>query len=402
MASESPDVLISGAGPTGLTLALDLARAGVPVRIVDKNSARSVHSKAFGVHAGTLECFEHVFGDEIVSKMISAGSACRQVALHLDSAPPIPINVGIIPSRYNHILVLAQSETERILEETLATYDVRVERNTEFVSLKGGEAPTCEVKLPDGRLEEVRPRFVVGCDGAHSTVRRQLGLDFEGGAYEGSFLLADVTLDWPWDFTSVHLFATSKGVMATFPMNGDRKYRLIFIDTPKSAAIPVTDVKGLNEKIEGIGIQGVKVLAHDWLTPFRVHHRIVKRFQVGPVFLAGDAAHIHSPAGGQGMNIGMQEALSLGVRMRRALDDGSFDPLNDYEQTRKPIAQTIMKNTDFIFRIALMNEGPIKAFGRRFVAPRLVQWNWLQHRVIRGISEVDLAHQLIAFRETLA
>ncbi len=394
----NPQVLIVGAGPTGLTAALALAKLGVRVRIVDKNSSRSDKSKALGVQAGTLECLAKAIDKTIADQMIASGLPAREAWIHLNEAAPIRVDLSTIPSPYNFILILAQSETERILEEQLARLSVQVERQTELVKLEEtGDSVTSVLKNSGGRSETVTSSFVVGCDGSHSIVRQQTGIPFHGAMYTGDFILGDVTIDWPWPYDSIQTFVSKCGVIASFPMKGDRKYRLILIpkenisvasDKPE---IPLTE---FNSILKFLSQGQIRATDATWLTRFRVHHRMVENFQKGRIFLAGDAAHIHSPAGGQGMNTGVQDALNLAHKLKRFLDGKiPIEHLATYERERLPVAKNVVRGTDFVFKMALLPETTAVRLIRGRLLPKIVRSSFIQRRVALAISEVNVARR---------
>jgi 2-polyprenyl-6-methoxyphenol hydroxylase-like FAD-dependent oxidoreductase len=397
---ERVQVLIVGAGPTGLAAATTLAKLGVAVRILDKNSARSDRSKALGVQAGTLACLENALSPDLAQRMIDAGRPAPEAWIHLDDRPPIRIDFQAIPGRHRFILILAQGETERILEEELNRRSARVERNTELLGLEDrGEQVVSRVRLPSGEVEEVSSDFVIGCDGAHSAVRHQLQIPFKGGAYTGDFVLGDVELAWPWPYESIRTFVSRRGVIASFPMRGERRYRLILIPAKTGAASdrPDIDIGEFRSVVSELSGGQIAVAAATWLTRFRVHHRMVERFQEGRVFLAGDAAHIHSPAGGQGMNTGIQDALNLAFKLARVLRvDQPIGSLRSYGQERLPVARQVLRGTDLVFRLALLPETRPVAWIRRTVLPPIVGSAWVQRRVVAAISEMAVAKREIA------
>jgi 2-polyprenyl-6-methoxyphenol hydroxylase-like FAD-dependent oxidoreductase len=220
-----------------------------------------------------------------------------------------------------------------------------------------------------------------------------------GAAYTGEFVLGDVELEWKWGYHSLRVFMSSKGVIASFPMRGERRYRLILI--PKGAPAgasgsPELSLEEFRSILSGINKE-IHVTSATWLTRFRVHHRMVGAFRKGRLFLAGDAAHIHSPAGGQGMNIGIQDALNLSFKLAATLpSDREQSLLDAYEAERLPVARGVLRGTDFAFRGALLPERRSVAFIRRHVLPRLIGANWIQRRMIAAISEVSIARREIA------
>jgi 2-polyprenyl-6-methoxyphenol hydroxylase-like FAD-dependent oxidoreductase len=389
-------VLVVGAGPTGLTAAALLSKLGVRVRLIDKGAARSDKSKALGVQAGNLECLEAALGPELVSKMIARGKPAREAWFHVDEHEPIRVDFGAIPSRHAFVLILEQSETERLLEEELGMR-LGVERNTELLSAQDrGDRVVSSLRLPDGRVEEVTSDFLMGCDGAHSIVRKLLAFPFEGAAYTGDFILGDVGIRWRWQYESIRTFVNERGVVASFPMKDEGRYRLILI--PKGA--PQAESPGISrEEFAALAARlsgGAIAVERDfWLTRFRVHHRMVGAFRKGRVCLAGDAAHIHSPAGGQGMNTGMQDALNLGFKLARVLGGAPEGLLDEYDRERRPVAQAVVRGTDFVWRQALLPESGLVRFARAKLVPRVVGSRWVQRKVVTAISEMNFARREI-------
>ncbi|MBB6254306.1 FAD-dependent monooxygenase [Nitrospirillum iridis] len=399
MGGTDAEVLVVGAGPTGLVLAAMLGRVGVAVRVIDKAAGRSRKSKALGVHAGTLEALSDVFGAGLPARMVATGQPVRTVRFHLDARPPIAVDLGALPSPYNFVLVLPQGETERLLAEQAAAQGVTVGWRQELTGLaQDRDGVRCAIRHPDGTHETVRAAYVVGCDGAHSAVRHQVGATFAGGSYPGTFLLADVVLDWELGRDSVRFFSTEAGAMAFFPLRDpDRPglCRLVVIpkgDVPAADAdIDLVDFAALARTVTGLPL----VLGEaTWLTRFTIHHRMVERLRHGRVFLAGDAAHIHSPAGGQGMNTGIQDALNLGARLTEVLRrGGSDDVLDRYAQDRLPVARRVLRGTDLISRVGLMADGWWGRLLRRHLLPWVIGNRALQRRIALGLSQLPVSRR---------
>lgn len=398
--SKNTQVLVVGAGPTGLAAAASLLQLGISVRVIDRDLARSDKSKALGVQAGTLECLERSLGPSISKRMIAAGRPVHEAHIHFDEREPITINFKTIPSKYNYILILAQSETERILEEFLAANGLRVERDTELLSLEQTETQvTSRVRRGNGEEETIASNFVMGCDGSHSAVRHLLDLPFEGGTYDGDFILGDVKLKWQWGYDSIRNFMTKHGVVASFPLKGENNYRLILIPKGLEPNVTGNDIsldkfRELTSQLSGGRIQ---VESATWLSRFRVHRRMVNHFQKNRVFLSGDAAHIHSPAGGQGMNTGIQDALNLAHKLNAYFRGKiSFLNLSDYEAERMPVAKAVLRSTDFFSRMMLMPDNFVTENLRRYVLPRIVSSKMVQRKVTAAISEMGFANREIA------
>jgi len=403
-ANEQTEVLVVGAGPTGLTLAAALARLGVRTRVIDRGAGRTDKSKAIGVQAGSLEALGDFFGDELSGKMVAAGFSAREFFAEFGQRESLRVDLSQIPSRFNYILVLPQSYTEQFLEEELARSALAVEWRTELVTLnQNGSAVTARLQGAAGQAEELTCDFVVGCDGAHSTVRHQVGIPFSGSAYEGNFVLGDVVLRWPWPYDAGRALISERGIVACFPMPGEQgAYRLIVAakgpaETTSSDISPDEFCALLARLVE----TPIEISRFAWLTRFRLHHRIARRFASGRVFLAGDAAHIHSPVGGQGMNTGILEALNLAGKLTAVLRRGApLAVLDRYEQERLPIARRILRGTDIAFQFAL-SSNPLIAGLRPMLLPRILGTHWIQRRLATAISQVSVARREIRERHQL-
>jgi 2-polyprenyl-6-methoxyphenol hydroxylase-like FAD-dependent oxidoreductase len=375
----------------------------VSARVVDAAPAPSDKSRALGVQAGTLELLGRVFGEALPAEMTAAGRPAREAFVHVDDLGPVRVDLSAVPSRFDFILILPQSETERLLAERLAAAGGAVERGLELVGLREeADGIVAALRRADGAVEEASFEFVAGCDGAHSAVRRAADIPFAGGAYVGDFILGDTALRWPWPYGAARPFINGQGVLACFPFKGERLYRVVMAlkDAPPSddAAVGLDEFRALASRLSG---GAVRVESATWLTRFRVHHRMAERFRKGRVFLAGDAAHIHSPAGGQGMNTGIQDALNLGAKLANVLRGGPESLLDDYERERLPAARGVVRGTDFAFKLALCPESALARWARRQIFPRLLGARAIQRRVLRTMSQVDVGRREIERRDRL-
>jgi 2-polyprenyl-6-methoxyphenol hydroxylase-like FAD-dependent oxidoreductase len=388
------EVLIVGAGPSGLVLANELQRTGVPFRIVDKAPAPAEHSRAFGIQPGCLEALRDAFGDELPEALIGAGHRVERIYVHIDDRDPIEVPFEGGP-RYPFLLMLPQAETEQILRARLERGGTRIEWGTELRTLtQAGERVRCGL----GEAESEHA-WVAGCDGAHSTVRHQLGVDFDGAPYVGDFLLADVDVEWRHPHGAVHVFVGEQGAVAAFPFRGNRCRFFVIKRSPAPEDAPL-DQAGFAAEVRALLGDEIVLSGFRWLTRFRLHHRLASRWHDGRVFLLGDAAHIHSPVGGQGMNLGMQDALVLG-HLLAAAGTRKVD-LACYERLRKPVARGVVRSTDLIFRQAL---GPSTFFNRmlrRYLAPPLIGTAPLRRAVTHRMAQLDMAAAVIAFRASPA
>jgi 2-polyprenyl-6-methoxyphenol hydroxylase-like FAD-dependent oxidoreductase len=354
------DVLVVGAGPTGLTLASQLARFGVRFRIVDKAHNRAGESRALAVQARSLEVLQALgLGEELASR----GRTTTRLLLHVDRGKPPAIDLGNIgrnDTRFPFILFVSQTETEAVLATHLESRGVVIERGVELESMRQeSEGVACTLRHPDGRQESVHVRYVAGCDGAHSTVRKQAGIPFEGGAYPQEFALGDVEADGL-ELGAIHAFGAGRGFAMFFPLGHPRTWRVMAMEAgaqqhgaPHDEPDVTMNALSLAELQSMIGeptYRSVTLRDPAWLTRFRLHHRQAARYREKRVFLAGDAAHIHSPVGAQGMNTGIQDAWNLGWKLAMVAQGRAIEPLLDsYQAERWPVGRTLLRATDRLF-----------------------------------------------------
>lgn len=373
MTRGSVDVLVVGAGPTGLTLAAQLASFGVRPRLIDRGLDRVHESRALAIQPRTLEVLA---GLGVSDELAARGNRAVRLRMHVRGrvlALPL-FDLGLADTAFPYLLFLSQAETERILDEQLATAGVTVERGVELVELSDdGDAVVAGLRHRDGRTEAVPARYVVGCDGGHSTVRRLAQIPFEGSSYPQSFVLADAEADGI-EPDSAHAFLSERGMLFFFPLGKPTTWRLLAMrpladPPPAEAPVVLDDVQTLAD----IYTEGT-VRLHDpvWMTNFRLHHRAAAHYRLGRLFLAGDAAHIHSPAGAQGMNTGIQDAVNLGWKIAHTLRGTAADALLDtYEPERAPVGKMVLRFTDRAFTVAT-STNPVVRFARLRIAPALI------------------------------
>ena len=351
------DVLLVGAGPTGLTMANLLARYGVNFRVVDKGSGPTDQSRALVVHARTLELWDKL---GLAGEALRRGQKFEEV-YPLINGRPLTSGLPILPLKeggkgvtpYPFSLVLEQSKTERLLLDSLEGFGTRIEWDTELLGLTPSEdGATAVVRGPGGSEEEISAGWVVGADGAHSPVRHSLGLGFEESTYKQSFFLVDMDMRWDLGHDRFYLDLVREGMYSFFPMYGGDHFRLVATTPPemedKEKITPADIQKALHEH-SGLDVQitGVR-----WASIYKVHRRMTERFRVGRIFLVGDAAHIHSPSGGQGMNTGIGDAFNLAWKLA-LVAKGEAHPslLDSYETERMPVARTVLNGTDRAFEL---------------------------------------------------
>ena len=341
----SPSVLISGGGPTGLTAALELRRFGIPVRIVDESEGPAATSRAVGIQARTLEEMElRGLADEFVR----LGHHATGGEIYGDGKLLAHVDFTRIPSRYNYLLFLSQTETDRILREALEAEGAAVEWGVRMSAF--GQNPvgiTATLEHTDGSIEEVKAACVLDAEGAHSIIRDTLGLDFKGKTLDDTFVLGDVHIEANLPNSDFHIFSSELGFLGLFPMGGSH-FRLIAshppIDPGQSGAPTLSELQAIYDRRSHIA---ARLRQLTWSSFFHINSRMVEKLRVGRIFLAGDAAHIHSPAGAQGMNTGIQDAMNLGWKLALVLRGQASEALLDtYEQDRLPVMRSILSRTE--------------------------------------------------------
>ncbi len=382
------EVLVAGAGPVGMTMAAVLARLGVGVRIIDPAHARTDKSKALVIWPRTLELLD-IQG--CAQDFLEAGIKGHGMRILAGGREIVRVTLDGMHSIYRFALMIPQSETERLLEEELARRGVAVERGVEVQGFTGGETGiNAALRHADGRIETAETPFLIGCDGAHSTVRHGLSIEFEGSTEPSDWLLADLRLDGDLPQDEITICWTGDGVLALFPIVGGR-YRVIAdVGLLPTDAAPPPDLAEIQAVLDSRGPPGLR--AHDpfWLSRFRINERKVRDYRKGRVFLAGDAAHIHSPAGGQGMNTGMQDAFNLGWKLALAWRGLAGETLlASYSPERSGIGEQVLRNATGMTHLAILRN-PILQELRNVAAGVLGHIPAFRQRLIDQLSEVDL------------
>lgn len=344
MLPTTTDVLIVGAGPTGLTLATSLARDGHDVTIVDNQAEGDNTSRAAVVHARTLEALESV---GVAERLAAQGIHASRFTIRDRDRVLVPVPFGQLPTDYPYTLMVSQAVTEAVLLERLAEFGRRVLRPHTVTALDQ-DADGVTVTFSDGA--QVRAAYVVGTDGMHSIVREQAGIAFDGAAYAESFTLADVRLSGGVPADEVVLYFSPAGSMVVAPLPGGVHRIVATVDeAPKEP-----DAAFAQNLLDTRGPAAERAEVHEviWGSRFRIHHRVAATYRSGRVLVAGDAAHVHSPAGGQGMNAGITDAIALGGALHGVLTGGSPDLLDDYGRNRRPVAEHVVKLADRLTRLA--------------------------------------------------
>ena len=351
MMKTKTEILIVGAGPTGLALATALQQAGIDHLLIDRLEAGQNLSRAGVIHAHTLEMLEPL---GVVPRMLAEGMALTEFAIGDRRRRLLSIDFNDLASRYPFVLMLPQDVTERILTERLAELGGTVHRGVEALAIaQDADGATVRVATPDGE-REIRAQYVVGGDGMHSKVRAASRIAFEGSRYEESFVLADVSFDVPPRADQVALYFSPAGMVVVAPLPGER-YRIV---AAHRHAESVPDRASIQHLLDTRGPEAGGVIVRDvhWSSAFRVHHRVADRYRDGRLLLMGDAAHVHSPAGGQGMNTGLVDAMLLGKLLVRVIAVGEADSLLDiYGELRRPAAEAVLGLSGRLTKLALVH-----------------------------------------------
>ena len=354
MANFDQKILVVGAGPVGLTAAIELTRRGFSPRIIDQGAGPVIESRALAVNPRSLELLEPSGATET---MLKRGVKLRR--LNFWDWPDLifSVPIGQLGHRFNFILALPQDETERVLIDTLERLGGKVEWNSELIELasrpNGNEATIKTGK----RTRTEAADMVIGADGAHSSVRKSLGIGFRGSSYDEDFGLLDAIVSGPVDDTEANIFRVETGIFAMFPA-GHGRFRMVADQPDVVAAMP--DRYTIRETV--------------WQSRFRISHRQVETYQKGSVFLAGDAAHIHSPVGGRGMNLGIEDAATLAWLIET-------ERTSEYTDRRLPVGAHVLRQTHAQTQL-ITSRGPLARFARRQVIPRMLAYDFVLKRAL--------------------
>jgi 2-polyprenyl-6-methoxyphenol hydroxylase-like FAD-dependent oxidoreductase len=355
------DVLVVGAGPVGLTAATELRRRGIECRIIDWLAAPAPYAKAVGIQPRTLEIWESA---GVLQDALDASIPMRGQQFFVNGKLTAEIALQVPPSVPFGFVAMPQYETERVLTRFLQRLGSSVERGVELISFRQDPAGVTATLTGPAGAEAVRARYLIGCDGAHSAVRKCLGLQFPGDAFGEEYMLGDVVVDWSMP-PGVGVRATHQSggrtddILVCIPLPGRGRYRMSMLVPPELATVPgqgevahgleggrAPELRHIQEVLDRLSPQPAKASQLRWSSVFRISHRIVDRYRVGRVFVAGDAAHIHPPTGAQGMNTGIQDAWNLGWKLaltvRGAADE---DLLSSYDAERRPVGEEVVGRT---------------------------------------------------------
>jgi 2-polyprenyl-6-methoxyphenol hydroxylase-like FAD-dependent oxidoreductase len=383
-------ILVVGAGPVGLVVASELARAGVPVRIIDKLPEPSPWSKAVVVHARSLELLETL---GIENRFIDQGVRTVGASLIAEGKTLAELDFTHVDTAYPFAASLPQDTTESILRDLLSTFGVETERPVELVGLTQDDGTvTATMRRADGRDESAAFSYAVGCDGGHSSVRSLVGSKLEGSFEGTSFLLADCDVDHSLARDRIYLYFAPEGIFALFPLPGARcriAAQLAGKPTPGSEPTLEPTQRLADERTNG----ALRLSNPRWLTYFEIHEAQVPSYRIGRVFLAGDAAHVHSPAGGQGMNTGMQDAVNLAWKLRLAwLGDAAPGLLDSYQAERHPVGAHVVRVAGLMTSAGTKGSGSLARHAREFLVTTLVGHTPLHETLARELTETHVSY----------
>jgi 2-polyprenyl-6-methoxyphenol hydroxylase-like FAD-dependent oxidoreductase len=392
MKGTNSNVLIAGAGPVGLAMAADLARYGVSVRLVEKSSERTDKSKALVLWSRTLELMDRM---DCAAPFLTNGKKVAAVNITAGKQPITRVTFDGVKTPHPYALAIPQNDTEELLGAFVASLDVKIERNielTDFVVTADGVTST--LRHLDGTEETFESGWLIGSDGAHSTVRHKLGMEFSGETMPSSWVIADVHLSNVPNPEEICISWHTDGILAVFPILGTR-YRVIadsgLINAGVAPANPtLEDVQSILD-VRGPG--GITATEPIWLTRFTINERKVSNYRSGRVFVMGDAAHVHSPAGGQGMNTGIQDAFNLAWKLAlvsRGLGDEEI-LLGSYSAERSPIADDVLKGAGRITEVALMR-GDFKQAIRNHVTSFIFGLSPVRKKLTDVLTELSICY----------
>lgn len=400
------DVLVVGAGPTGLMLANQLGRRGVRTLIIDRHSGPAQETRAVAVQARTLEIYSKLGVADRALELGQRGTGANMWASGRHTAR-IPLgDIGKSLSPFPFVLMLGQDDNELILGEQLRKWGLAVQWNTELVSFaQRRDRVTATLRAPDGTVREVAAAYLAGCDGARGTVREKLGIAFPGAPYEHVFFVADIEATGPMVPSEVNVYLWRDGFHLLFPLRGTDHWRVVGI-LPE--ILRGRDDLRFEDVIASLRHEAGSALDFrkcSWFSTYRIHHRCAERFRDRRCFLLGDAAHIHSPVGGQGMNTGLQDAYNLAWKLALVTCSRADAALLDtYEMERRPVAQRLLRTTDRAFRL-VVSDSWLAGLIRTRVLARIAAFAMARERVrrlaFRTISQIGIRYRRSPLSQTL-
>jgi 2-polyprenyl-6-methoxyphenol hydroxylase-like FAD-dependent oxidoreductase len=400
------DILVVGAGPTGLMLANQLARWGLRPLIIDRHSGPAQQTRAMAVQARTLEIYAKM---GLIDEALACGTVGAAANMWANGrwTARVPIgDIGRDLSSYPYVLMLGQDENERILGERLNGHGLAVAWNTELVALdQSPDHVGLTLKQPDGTLRKIKAKWVAGCDGSRSPVREMNGIGFPGAPYEQTFFVADTEATGSMKQGELNVYLWRDGFHLFFPMKGKDRWRVIGILPKALRAREELEFEEVIPSIQGEAGASLTFKQCSWFSTYRIHHRAAERFRDRRCFLLGDAAHVHSPAGAQGMNTGLQDAYNLAWKLALVAQGRAAPALLDtYEQERIPVAQRLLETTDRAFQM-VVSESWFAALMRRKIIARIaataMRFEPVRRIAFRTISQIGISYPNSALSQTL-
>jgi 2-polyprenyl-6-methoxyphenol hydroxylase-like FAD-dependent oxidoreductase len=393
MTFNQAKVIIVGAGPTGMTAAMELARQGIPVRLIENTAEPATTSRAVGVQARTLELFEQ---RGMVDAMIARGNHGLAGSIYDGGKRMFRLEFNHIDSKYNYMLFISQAETEAILRDALTKQGVMIEREVElhaFSQSDRGDTVKTVLKHKDGSLESATYDYLIDAEGAHSIARTTLRLQFKGKTLDESYALGDLHIEGNLPETDFHIFSSEYGFMGLFPMGGGR-FRTI-ASNPISK--PSKDTAPSLEELQQIYNQRshIPLRFHDmsWSSWFRINSRMIETLRAGRIFLGGDSAHIHSPAGAQGMNTGIQDMINLAWKLALVIKgEATHELLDTYSEERVPVIRNVLTKTEGLTSV-IGSENRIFRSVFDHIAPWIASMEFVQENSTERMSQLSLNYR---------
>ncbi len=389
MSATNIDVLVVGAGPVGLFCAHELTRHGLSCRIIDKKSTISDKSKALGIHVRTLTMLEDC---GLLPEFLNQGHLVDELIFKTKKETVIHAFLPELSHEERlYLLDLPQSQTEAILYQRIQKMGVEVEWNTELTQLtQSSHEVTSTIHKPNNKIELLNSTWLIACDGAHSTVRQQVGARFSGAAYERSWWLADVFVDWPLSGNAMRVYIDKKGILACFAMD-NKRYRLVNTAPQKLAGDP--SLEQIQQVFNERCCDSAPLRDPVWINQFSIHHRQIDHYRDNRVFFAGDAAHIHSPIGGQGLNTGMQDIYNL-VWKLALVEKRLAKPMliDSYHNERYPVGQEVLRKTNLFTRLLLL-QNPLLIALRNRMMKLMGSFKAIQYKIISNLAGLAISYK---------
>lgn len=389
--NDQTQVLIAGAGPTGLMTALWLTRSGVRVRVVDPKPGPTLETRAIAVQARTLEFYDQLgLGQEALLR----GRHFDQISLWVRGRPVSQVqlqDVGHDLTPHPYLYILTQDQNEAMLLLHLEALGVKVEWNTTLSALTQDGAGVTATLQQAEQTQTLRVAYLTGCGGARSTVRQTLGINFHGGTYPQMFYVADVTATGKLHEGSLNMNLDDARLVTFFPIPGQNRFRIVGLLSPDAGEQPTFEAVRPDAESHGMS----QISEVHWFATYRVHHRVAEHFRAGRAFLLGDAAHVHSPAGGQGMNTGLGDAVNLAWKLAQVLRGAPAALLDTYQTERAPFAYSLVATTDWAFSVGVNPSSPAQ-FIRTQAVPRvfpiLTRFKAVRRMVFLTVSQIRLSY----------